>query len=42
LVGGASALQSAIDAARKEAAAHEDHALNRKSTPQKSDRTDLW
>ena len=42
LVGGASALQAAIDAARKEAAAHEDHALNRKSTPQKSDRTDLW
>ena len=42
LVGGASALQAAIDAARKEAAEHEEHALNRKSTPQKSDRTDLW
>ena len=42
LVGGARALQSAIDAARKEAAEHEEHALNRKSTPQKSDRTDLW
>ena len=42
LVGGARALQSAIDAARKEAAEHEEHALNRKSSPQKSDRTDLW
>ena len=42
LVGGARALQSATDAARKEAAEHEEHALNRKSTPQKSDRTDLW
>ena len=42
LVGGAGALQAAINAARKEAAEHEEHALNRKSTPQKSDRTDLW
>jgi enoyl-CoA hydratase/carnithine racemase len=42
LIGGASALQAAINAARKEAAEHEEHALNRKSTPQKSDRTDLW
>ena len=42
LVGRASALQAAINAARKEAAEHEEHALNRKSTPQKSDRTDLW
>ena len=35
-------VQAAINAARKEAAEHEEHALNRKSTPQKSDRTDLW
>ncbi len=42
MAGGASALQSAIDAARKEAKEHEGHALNRKSTPRKSDRTDLW
>ncbi|MEY4389200.1 MAG: hypothetical protein RLZZ432_919 [Chloroflexota bacterium] len=42
LVGGASALEAAIERARTAAEAHEDHALNRRRTPQKSDRTDLW
>ena len=42
---GAPALTARDDstaAAREAAAAHEDHALNRTRTPQKSDRTDLW
>jgi hypothetical protein len=34
--------QGAYPRCIKEAAEHKDHALNRKSTPQKSDRTDLW
>lgn len=42
LTGGAANLTAAIAAAREAAAAHEDHALNRTRTPQKSDRTDLW
>ncbi|MFZ9353162.1 MAG: hypothetical protein ACO25N_05970, partial [Candidatus Limnocylindrus sp.] len=42
LAGGASALQAAIDAARKAASEHEDHALNRKRTPAKGEGDDLW
>jgi hypothetical protein len=42
LVGGAGALQAAIDAARKAASEHEDHALNRTRTPVKGEGDDLW
>ena len=42
LVGGAGALQAAIDAARKAASEHEDHALNRRRTPVKGEGDDLW
>jgi len=42
LVGGAGVLQAAIDAARKAASEHEDHALNRTRTPVKGEGDDLW
>ena len=34
--------QAAIDAARKAASEHEDHALNRTRTPVKGEGDDLW
>jgi hypothetical protein len=42
LTGGTGALQAAIDAARKAASEHEDHALNRTRTPVKGEGDDLW
>ncbi|MFM2193750.1 MAG: hypothetical protein RLZZ460_420, partial [Chloroflexota bacterium] len=36
------ALHAAIDAARKAASEHEDHALNRTRTPVKGEGDDLW